>query len=175
MRADAAGRITRALRATGRFFLWMPWPLVLPLLGPWALLIWDLSSHPAPIQLQPNLAWELLSNLAHAPLFGILTLLVAAMVLRQGEGVWPEPRPARIALVLACVLAYGLLDEWHQSRIKGRDASPLDVLTDLVGGSVVLWIVFTLPRADLRERTLLARLGVGALLCVASAALAMLS
>lgn len=175
MRGAEPGRIARALRAVGRFLLWMPWPGVLLLLGAWALLIWDLSSHAAPIPMHPNLAWELASNLAHAPLFGILTLLVAALVLRERGGGWPAPRPARIALVLAGVLAYGLLDEWHQSRIRGRDASLLDVLTDVVGGAVVLWIVFTLGREDLRARTLLARLGAGALLCVASAALALAS
>ena len=169
------GRVTRALRAAGRFLLWIPWPIGLVLAGAWALLIWDLSSHAAPIPLHPHFGWELLSNLAHAPLFGLLTLLIAAVALRERDGGWPRPRPARIALVLAAVLAYGLIDEWHQSRIRGRDASFLDVVTDLVGGALVLWIVFTLARAELRERTLLARLGAGVLLCVASAALAMLS
>jgi len=125
-----AGRITRTLRAIGRFLLWIPRPIALLLAGAWALLIWDLSSHVAPLPLHPNLGWELLSNLAHAPLFGVLTLFVASAGLRESDGRWPEPRPARIALVLAGVLAYGLLDEWHQSSIRGRDASLLDVLTD---------------------------------------------
>lgn len=169
------GRTTRGLRAAGRFLLWVPWPLALLLAGAWALLIWDLSSHSAPIPVHPSLFWELLSNLAHAPLFGILTLLLAALVLRERGGGWPRPRRARAALVLAGVLAYGLLDEWHQSRIRGRDASLLDVLTDVVSGAVVLWIVFTLADAELRERQLLARLGAGVLLCCASAALASLS
>jgi hypothetical protein len=45
----------------------------------------------------------------------------------------------------------------------------------VVACSVVLWVVFTLGRAELEQRTLLRRLGAGALLCIASAALAMLS
>jgi VanZ family protein len=169
------GRTTRALRALGRFLLWIPWPLALLVTAAWVLLIWDLSSHRAPVRAEPGLYWELLSNLAHAPLFGILTLCVASLVLRERGGGWPDPRGARGALVLACVLGYGLIDEWHQSRVPGRDASLLDVLTDAVSGAVVLWIVSTLGRAGLRERQLLGRLGAGALACVASAALALLS
>ncbi|NOT31356.1 MAG: VanZ family protein, partial [Planctomycetes bacterium] len=87
----------------------------------------------------------------------------------------PRPEPARIALVLALVVGYGALDEWHQSHIPGRDASLLDVLTDGVSAALVLWIVFVLARRELSERALLARLGGGVLLCVACAALALLS
>jgi VanZ family protein len=173
-RADA-GPLTRGLRAAGRFLLRVPWPLAWLLLVAWGSLIWDLSSHRAPLPAHPSPLWELLSNLAHAPLFGILTLLAAALVLRERDGGWPHPRRARIALVLALVLGYGVLDEWHQSRIPGRDPAALDVLTDLVSAALVLWIVFTLGRRELPERTLLARLGAGVLLCVACAALALAS
>lgn len=175
MREADGGRAARALRAVGRFLLWIPWPLGCLLALAWMLLIWDLSSHRAPIPTHPSLWWEWLSNLAHAPLFGTLTLLVAALALREDGTRWPSPRPARIGLVLSCVLAYGLLDEWHQSRIPGRDSSMLDVVTDVVSGAMVLWIVYTLGVAELRERQLLVRLGTGVLLCCASAALASLS
>jgi VanZ family protein len=169
------GRTARVLRAIGRFFLWIPAPFALLLTVAWGLLIFDLSAHPVPIRVHPNLYWEFLSNLAHAPLFGVLTLLLSASVLREPDGAWPRPRRARSALVLGSVLAYGILDELHQSRTPGRDASFLDVLTDGVSSAVVLWIVFTLGRAELEERMLLRRLGVGAGLCFASAGLAMLS
>lgn len=172
--ADGGGT-ARVLRAIGRFLLWIPWPFGLLLLVAWALLIFDLSSHAVPVPIHTNLYWELLSNLAHAPLFGTLTLFLAALVLREPDGDWPRPRRARIALVLVGVFLYGLSDEVHQSLTPGRDASLLDVLTDVVSCSVVLWIVFTLGREGLEARTLLRRLGAGALLCVASAALAMLS
>ena len=175
MHGPDGGRAARALRAVGRFLLWIPWPLGGLLALAWILLIWDLSSHRAPTPAHPSLWWEWLSNLAHAPLFGTLTLLVAALALREREVPWPSPRRARVAFVLGCVLAYGAIDEWHQSRVPGRDSSILDVVTDLVGGAVVLWIVYTLGDAELRERQLLARLGVGVLLCCASAALASLS
>lgn len=169
------GPLTRGLRAAGSFLLRVPWPLGLVLLGSWGFLIWDLSSHRAPHLAGPSLFWELASNLAHAPLFGILTLFAAALVLRARAGAWPRPEPARIALVLALVVGYGALDEWHQSHIPGRDASLLDVLTDGVSAVLVLWIVFVLARRELSERALLARLGGGVLLCVACAALALLA
>ncbi|MSR61321.1 MAG: hypothetical protein EXS08_02575 [Planctomycetes bacterium] len=172
MPAADAGLLTRALRGTGRFLLRVQFVLALILAGSWAVLIFDLSSQARPVQRGPSPLWELLSNLAHAPLFGILTLLVAAVVLRERDGSWPRPRGARIALVLAITLAYGILDELHQSRVPNRDASALDVLTDSVGGALVLWIVFALGRAGLRERELVARLALGLLLCLASAALA---
>src|SRR5262245_27717138 len=168
MHAADGGGTARVLRAVGRFLLWVPRPLCALLAIAWAGLIWDLSSHRAPIPLHPNLWWEWISNLAHAPLFGILALLLSAVFLREEESRWPSPRGTRIAPVLLCVLAYGLIDEWHQSTIPGRDASLLDVMTDVVSASVVLWIVYTLGRTDLRARTLIARLCVGVLLCSGS-------
>jgi VanZ family protein len=175
MRAADGGRTAYVLRAIGRFLLWIPWPFALLFTLSWALLIWDLSSHPAIKPLYPSVWWEWLSNLAHAPLFGTLTLLVAALVLREGDGAWPRPGRARIVRVLACILAYGLIDEWHQSYVPGRDSSLLDVMTDMISASMVLWVVLTLGREDLHPRTLYARLGTGVLLCCASAVVATLS
>ena len=175
MQAAEAGRLTRALRAAGHFLLRVPRALVALFLCAWLLLIWDLSSHRAPIPTGASVVWELVSNLAHAPLFGTLALLAAALCLRERDGAWPRPRAARIALVLALVVLYGSIDELHQSHVPGRDASPFDVLTDGVSAAQVLWIVYTLGRAELTERRLLARLGVGIALCVASATLALVS
>lgn len=175
MRDARAGPLTRGLRTTGSFLLRVPWPLALVLLAGWGLLIWDLSSKRAPLSGGDSPWWELASNLAHAPLFGTLTLLIAALCLRRSDGIWPRPDARRVGLVLALALGYGVLDELHQSRVPGRDASVLDVLTDLVSAVLVLWIVFTLGRRELAERQLVARLGLGIAVCVASAALAMLS
>lgn len=174
MHAAEGGPLVRALRGVGSFLLRVPLPLALLIVVLWGLVIWDLSSTRVPLPRGPHLGWEFLSNLAHAPLFGLLALWVAAVVLRERDGGWPRPSRARDALVLGSVLAYGVLDELHQSRVPGRDASALDVLTDVVGAAVVLWIVRTLGRAP-AERTLLARLGLGLLLCCASAALALWS
>lgn len=169
-----AGPLGRALRRAGRFLLRVPLALALLIVALWLVVIWDLSAQRRPLPKGDSVLWEFLSNLAHAPLFGLLALWIAAVLLRERGGGWPRPSRLRDGLVLASVLAYGVLDELHQSRIPGRDASGLDVLTDVVGALMVLWIVRTLGR-EASERALLARLAAGILLCSASAALAMLS
>jgi VanZ family protein len=70
---------------------------------------------------------------------------------------------------------YGVADELHQARVPGRDASAFDVLTDVASAVAVLWIVRSLGRSGLAERTLVARLGLGALACMLAAGLALLS
>src|SRR5262245_7081039 len=132
MQAAEGGLVTATLRTAGRFLLRVPLALALLIVVLWAVAIWDLSSQRVPVPQTNHLGWEFVSNLAYAPLFGLLTLWVAAVCLREREGGWPRPSPARTALVLAVVLAYGVLDEFHQSHVPGRDASPFDVLTDVV-------------------------------------------
>ena len=105
---------------------------------------------------------------------GVVLYVLAPTLLLSEHRDAPTPVPGWV-LWVAPPLLYGVLDELHQSRVPGRDASALDVLTDLVSGAAVLWIVFTLARRELPERALLARLGLGVCLCAASAALAMLS
>jgi len=172
MRAADPGVPVRALRATGRFLLRIPWPLAALLVVGWAALIWDLSSHSRPAPEHPSWWWELASNLAHAPLFGLLTLWVAALCLRRSDGAWPQKADARVLLVVGLVVAWGVLDEWHQSRVPGRDASALDVLTDAVSATVLLWVAVGLGRDDFGSRRLFGRLSLGVLACLAAATLA---
>jgi len=171
----ACGPATRALRAAGSFLLRVPAALAGLLVLGWAGLIWALSAHAAPTPVGPSWVWELVSNLAHAPLFGILGLFLTAVCLRPVKpGAWPPFRSTRVGLVLALVVGYGALDEWHQSRTPGRDSSPFDVLTDLAGVGSVLWIISYLGRRDAREGGLWLRLGLCVLACVLAAALASL-
>ncbi len=178
--ADAEARPrgpgTRALRRAGSFLLALSPPVAWMLVLAWAGLIWTLSASPVPGAHGQGWIWELLSNLVHAPLFGILALFIGAACLapRAGPPAWPVFRGARVALVLALVCGYGVFDEWHQSLTPGRDPSALDILTDLTGASAVLWIVFYLARGDASEGGLWRRLGLGALLSVMAAVLATL-
>lgn len=174
MESAETGTAARTLRGAGRFLLRVPWPLAWVLVLGWAFLIWDLSSHAVPLPTEKSRLWEFFSNLAHAPLFGILTLFAAGILLRERDGAWPRVHLGRSALVAALVLAYGVLDEWHQSRIPGRDSSALDVVTDLTSALCVLWIVHTLGTGA-GEGRLAARLALGVGLCAASAALATLA
>lgn len=170
MHADS-GPVTRLLRVVGGFLVRIPWPLLVLMWLGWAAVIFDLSSQRRPVATQKSALWEFLSNLAHAPLFGVFALLTAALVLRERGTDWPRWRPARAALVVLVTLAYGLTDEWHQSTVPGRDASPLDVLTDAVAAVMVVWVIAAVGRGEgLLRRRLLA----GVVLCGLAAGLASL-
>lgn len=163
------GAATRLLRAVGGFLVRVPWPLVVVMWAGWAAVIFDLSSKRRPVVTSESPLWEFLSNLAHAPLFGVLALFAAALLMREQGGGWPRWRAGRAAAVVLITLLYGLADEWHQSTVPGRDASLMDVLTDTVAAVMVVWVVHGVGAG---ERALLWRLVVGVLLCAAAALLA---
>ena len=53
--------------------------------------------------------------------------------------------PTVFALLLT--IAYGMLDEMHQSRVVGRDASMLDWLADVVGAGLSILVLGMLALA----------------------------
>jgi VanZ family protein len=175
--AERRAPLRRGLRALGIRLLRAPAPLIALLAAAWAALIWWLSSHRVPTPARETFLGELISNLAHAPLFGLLGLWVAALVLRRElrDGVdWPDVGRVSALVVLALIGGWGALDEWHQSRVPGRDASPFDVLTDLVGAGMVLWVTAELGAGG-ADRALWRRLGLATLACLVSAILATLA
>ncbi len=84
-----------------------------------------------------------LDKVAHLFEFGILTLLLW----------WPlravAPSNAKLklaALLFIFVAANGIIDEFHQSFIPGRDSSWADAAADFLGGSLgIAWILHRLP------------------------------
>jgi VanZ family protein len=161
----------RALRRVGRILLRVPRPVALLFALAWAAMIWGLSAtafHTG----TGNPVYGTFANLAHAPLFGVLALLLSMVLVRaEGDGAWPRPGAARLAAILALCGLYGLVDEWHQGHTPGRDVSVADVATDLTGAACVLWIVAYLARPGASEPGLRRRLVVSALLCVVPAAI----
>lgn len=158
------------LRALGRRLLALPAAVAwLPAVA-WAALIWTASSDEIRLGDDDNPLWPIVGNLAHAPMFGLLALFVAALVLRPQRGsAWPRVTWGVRGVVLAVVLAWGVLDEWHQSWVPGRDSTWRDVLIDVVGAVLVLETIAYLGRADAGERGLRVRLLGGIGLCVALA------
>ncbi len=155
------------LRAVGHFLLGLPRPVPFLLALAWMVLIWALSAQSFPTRGEGNLAWGTLANLAHAPLFGFLGLFLAAGVLRApASGGWPAWSWGMALGVLSTVGVYGLVDEWHQGSVPGRDPSGLDVVTDVVGCASVLWIIAYLGQAQGSEAGLVRRLLVALALCV---------
>jgi len=97
-----------------------------------ALIFW-LSAQPAvPV---PLLFWGQ-DKLAHAIFFGVLGVFLARSLTPPQVLVW-----SRVLLVTVLVVAYGISDEYHQSFVPGRDASPWDVLADATGGFLAAWLL----------------------------------
>jgi len=132
----------------------------------WMALIWALSSRP-PTDLTPGSptgAW--VSNLAHAPEYAGLATWIALASRRAGADVAPSARLS-FWIVAFCVV-HGVVDELHQSTVPGRDASVLDIVTDLVGALAAI----TVLRAVKDPRRFTRAIFVGLLACIAAAGLA---
>jgi len=97
---------------------------------------------------QPGLTvpFNIWDKAAHATEYGVLAALIWRAI---GGSFLAAATPARAAAYLGACGLYGVLDEFHQSFVPGRDASALDVTADVVGAAVVLaalWIVSSLRR-----------------------------
>ena len=97
------------------------WAPVVAFMG----LLYFLSSRSDLVPSIPS-GWD---KVLHAGAYGVL----AGLSLRAFHG--GLGRLARLPTVLALLLtiAYGMLDEIHQSHVVGRDASVLDWLADVAG------------------------------------------
>jgi VanZ family protein len=105
-------------------------------------LIWVLSDQPSlpgPGE-RGSLIRDLFNYGSHALIYGLLACLVRCDLLYRAAALpgWLTAHPRVIAALFA--LGWGLLDEWHQSYIPGRTASPWDALTDLLGAIAGLWL-----------------------------------
>jgi VanZ family protein len=81
-------------------------------------------------------AWLLLlSNLAHAPVFAGL----AVLVLKTLSG--SHRTPSRYLAAFAVTAVCAGLDEWHQSFVPGRTVSAGDLALDLIGSACALVVV----------------------------------
>jgi VanZ family protein len=105
--------------------LWLP-------VVAWAALIFGLSSIPA---LSTGLGtWDtILRKLAHTAEFAVLAALL-----------WRALRNEVAALVVA--VAYAATDELHQTFVRGRHGSPVDVAIDGVGAAIGLVLVLHVRR-----------------------------
>ena len=101
----------------------------------WMATIYYLSSHAMP---EIELGFSAQDKLVHVLGYGLLgTLLLGAMPWRGGGYT-----ARQILLAAGLATLYGLLDEWHQAFVPGRNSDALDVLADAVGallGSTTLW------------------------------------
>jgi len=73
-----------------------------------------------------------LHNLAHVPAYA---LLAASWCVALGA---PRGR-RRVLLIGLLTVGYGVLDEWHQSFVPGRECSAGDLLRDTLGAAMGIW------------------------------------
>ena len=111
----------------------------------WAAVVIFLTLLPSD-KLPETPEWELLSfdTLAHAGVFGLLTVLVA----RSFYFEYGKPQFLKFALFVAIVLCsfLGVIIELLQTVMKmGRHGEPRDVLSDMIGiflGTMVFYFLF---------------------------------
>lgn len=94
-----------------------------------------------------GLVWDKLLHTAAYCAFGVLCL-------RAFHGGVTPLRPTPAALAMLLTLGYAVLDELHQARVPGRDASLFDWIADAVGAaSACLVVAFVIrARAVIRSR-----------------------
>ena len=114
--------------------------VVLPLLF-MAVLYWLSSLPGTPLPDDPALYglffWvpPLVQNALHVPAYAALTL-----GLRWALRAWLRAPSASALGACAIASACGVLDEWHQSFVPGRYASLTDVVLDVAGVALGIWL-----------------------------------
>lgn len=93
----------------------------------WMALIFALSAR-STIPVPLGLAAGLTAIAGHLVAYAVLAVLLWWAMLSLDVSA-----KRRFALALIGTVAYGLTDEWHQSFVSGRDASPLDLVVDGIG------------------------------------------
>jgi VanZ family protein len=168
--ARLPGGLLGGLRRAGALLLRLPrrWAWA-PALS-WCALIWTLSARTARPAVDYVTLREWLTNSGHAVLYGLLALWCALALPRRAG--WPVLDVAPGLVVLACVLAYGTVDELHQAFVPGRNAAVPDVVTDLVGATCTLWIAAYVGRGGATGAGLARRLALGLAACFAAGAVA---
>ena len=76
-----------------------------------------------------------MQNALHVPAYAVL-----AWTTWWALGAWIRVPSARVISACAIASAYGIFDEWHQVFVPGRYASLIDVVLDLTGVAVGIWL-----------------------------------
>ena len=105
----------------------------------WAAIIFFLSSQPG-TDIPPP--FPHMDKVLHALAFGVLGFLVLGGI-KPGER---DHSHAQLVIAIAIAGAYGVLDEIHQHYVPGRMPDVLDVLADLVGAVLGVWLLHAVLR-----------------------------
>ncbi|MFZ1618524.1 MAG: VanZ family protein [Flavobacteriales bacterium] len=118
---------------------WKLLPLVV-----WCSVIFAFSEMPGSgLDIVPSVWYILERKSAHVFEYAVLTFLSY----RFFVAVYPRETFARVAALVLCFgLAYGALDEFHQSFVFGRGARFTDVLVDGLGTVLALMLISLLQK-----------------------------
>ncbi|MDP6519559.1 MAG: VanZ family protein [Planctomycetota bacterium] len=186
--SDAGAFLGMTMRRLGRFLLRLPRGAGVVLALVWMAVLYFLSEMDGPDLDQDGDWLSFLHNLAHAPAFGLLAFW-ALIALPRSSGTreharehprgrprehpwWPDLTKARSLGVVLFVVAYGFIDELHQSFVPGRSPSFFDVLSDGVGAWCVVWMAWAVGAGE--GRGLLRRIGMCLVICGLAAGLSTL-
>jgi hypothetical protein len=76
-----------------------------------------------------------LQNTLHVPAFAAL-----AWAWRWALPAWVRSTMAVTLFAISISVIYGIFDEWHQSFVPGRYASVVDVIFDIAGVGLGIWL-----------------------------------
>jgi len=99
----------------------------------WSVVIYILSSQPG-LGVPPLLFGQ--DKLLHALVFGILGFLLAGALVPAAN----QARKRHILMAVGLVATYGVLDEIHQHFVPGRMPDVFDVMADIGGGILGVWL-----------------------------------
>jgi VanZ family protein len=102
----------------------------------WMAFIFYLSAQSRPIGRTPSPA---LAYVAHFGEYAILAFLLFWAQLSRGS--WKGRLALGLAIAFVVSALYAASDEYHQSFVQGRDASPLDFTADVLGAAFALAVI----------------------------------
>ena len=114
----------------------------------WCAVIFAFSEMPGSgLPVEPPLWYVLERKSAHVFEYAVLAFLS----FRFFSVVYPAERFTRVAILSgAFALAYGALDEFHQSFVFGRGARLSDVAIDGIGIAIALAVIYALSTRNKR-------------------------
>lgn len=132
--------------------------------GIMALLWW--SSSVEPTTRTPNVFRALLHNGMHVVAYAALA---GGWLLTLARSSWPSSPRAALLVSLVAAVAYGVVDEVHQSFVPGRVCSLADLMTDAAGATLALMVLHARLGASRNTRRALLAAVSACLACVALA------
>jgi len=110
----------------------------------WAGVIYFLSSQPGT---DTPMLFPFQDKLLHIIAYAILGFLGmgALEAASHGYHAW------QVWLIAALVTVYGILDEFHQHFVPGRTVDGFDVMADVVGGLLGIWVMYSLVKSVARK------------------------